>query len=63
MMLKTVYGPPPPDREQIEAVETEEECCIRETGTEKEQLVFSGNRLLQEKNRMAVEAGCLSGKG
>lgn len=30
MMLKTVYGPPPPDRERIEAVEAEGENCIRE---------------------------------
>lgn len=30
MMLKTVYGPPPPDRERIEAVEVEGENCIRE---------------------------------
>ncbi|MEN6567081.1 MAG: hypothetical protein ABFC57_12350 [Veillonellales bacterium] len=30
MILKTVYGPPPAAMERIEAVEPEEENCIRE---------------------------------
>ncbi|MEL7634119.1 MULTISPECIES: hypothetical protein [Sporomusa] len=30
MMLKIVYGPPSTDAERIEAVEQEEESCIRE---------------------------------
>lgn len=33
MMLKTVYGPPPPDMERIEAAEPEGESCIREQET------------------------------
>lgn len=30
MTIKIVYGPPPVDMERIEAIEPDEESCIRE---------------------------------
>ena len=47
MILKTVYGPPPADTERIGAVETEEECCIRET---EQSLHLNKKQLKQQEN-------------
>jgi hypothetical protein len=45
MILKTVYGPPPADRERIEATEPEAEDCIREEEPQQSiQPAFSGQK-------------------